>query len=177
LGDIDLKDFLKHYIKEKRGKVLLENGEEVGFHDGAVFHTLGERHGFTITKKSPNDGPYYIISKDVKKNTIIVSQKHSSKSTNISLLGNFSARPSRPAQNFSPSVLVIQDTNWISRIPDENKYFTAQIRYHGELLSCKIKITAKTGAEIIFKNSVLAASGQSVVLYDGEICLGGGVIV
>ncbi|MBI3888790.1 tRNA 2-thiouridine(34) synthase MnmA [Candidatus Nomurabacteria bacterium] len=52
LGAVDLKEFLKHYIKSKKGKVLNENGEEIGYHDGAVFYTLGERHGFTITKKS-----------------------------------------------------------------------------------------------------------------------------
>ena len=67
LGAVDLKDFLKHYIKEKKGRVLNERGEEIGFHNGAVFHTLGERHGFTITKKNPNDGAYYVVGKDVKK--------------------------------------------------------------------------------------------------------------
>src|SRR5260221_290847 len=56
LGAVDLKEFLKHYIKPKKGKVLNEKGETIGFHDGAVFYTLGERHGFTITQKSPKDG-------------------------------------------------------------------------------------------------------------------------
>ena len=51
-----------------------ETGKEIGFHDGAVFHTLGERHGFTITQKSPTDGAYYIVSKDIKKNILYVSQ-------------------------------------------------------------------------------------------------------
>src|SRR6185295_7090368 len=74
LGAVDLKDFLKHYIKEKKGKVLNEKGEEIGFHDGVVLHTLGERHGFTITKKSPTDGPYYVVAKDIKKNVLFVSQ-------------------------------------------------------------------------------------------------------
>jgi len=62
LGAINLKQFLKHYIKEKKGKVILASpeagngGEEViGYHNGVVFYTLGERHGFIITKKGPND--------------------------------------------------------------------------------------------------------------------------
>src|SRR3989338_4408119 len=61
LGDVDLKKFLKHYIKSKKVPVLLapsagdEKGEKIGYHDGVFFHTLGERHGFTITKKNPND--------------------------------------------------------------------------------------------------------------------------
>ena len=70
LGSVDIKDFLGHYIKQKKGKVLNELGEEIGYHNGAVFFTLGERHGFVISKKSPNDRPYYVISKDIKKNTI-----------------------------------------------------------------------------------------------------------
>src|SRR6202008_1854292 len=74
LGPVDLKEFLKHYIKEKKGKVINKPGETIGYHFGVVFHTLGERHGFTITKKSPHDGPYYIVNKNIKKNILTVSQ-------------------------------------------------------------------------------------------------------
>ncbi len=164
LGDIDLKDFLKHYIKEKRGKILLENGEEIGFHDGAVFHTLGERHGFTITKKGPNDSAYYIVGKDVKKNILVVSQN-----------------PSQPSpyqgEGEGGVIKKLDNVNFISGIPNENKNYTAQIRYHGEFLDCKIKITGKTTVEVIFEKPVLVAGGQSVVFYDKDICLGGGVII
>src|SRR3990167_4638929 len=52
MGKIDVKEFLKHYIKPKRGNVLNEEGEVVGTHDGAMFFTLGERHGFEITQKT-----------------------------------------------------------------------------------------------------------------------------
>lgn len=181
LGAIDLKEFLKHYIKEKKGKVLDVKGVEIGYHNGAVFHTLGERHGFTITQKSPNDKPYYVIAKDIKKNILVVSQEksHVSKNTNISLLGNFSARLSQPAQGFYKHdfSLAIKNTNWINKIPDIKKEYTAQIRYHGEFLSCFIKIlNNKDTAEITFCKPVMVASGQSVVVYDKNICLGGGVI-
>ena len=71
LGAVDLKEFLKHYIKFKKGKVCDEKGEVIGHHEGAVFYTLGERHGFTITKKKSTDGPYYIVGKDIKKNTLL----------------------------------------------------------------------------------------------------------
>ena len=74
LGAVDLKEFLKHYIKEKKGKVLNEKGEKIGFHDGAVFHTLGERHGFTITKKSPTDGAVLYNRQRYKKKYFNVSQ-------------------------------------------------------------------------------------------------------
>lgn len=170
LGAVDLKEFLKHYIKEKEGKVLNIKGEEVGYHDGAVFYTLGERHGFTIIKKTPTDGAYYVVGKDIKKNILIVSQN--SKTPNSNILKNYR----------------IENTNWISEVP-EKKNYTAQIRYHGELLHCKVvcqrpslthlsKTVFDTGiAEVIFSKSVMVAPGQSCVVYDKDICIGGGVVV
>ena len=180
LGAVDLKDFLKHYIKEKKGKVVNEKGEKIGFHDGAVFHTLGERHGFTITKKSPNDGAYYVVGKDIKKNILYVSQNKNfvEKSTDIFLLKNSScSRQSRSQVSFKQNFcLKLIDVNWINGIPKDNKDYTVQIRYHGEFLSCKIKNISKTKAEVIFQKPILVAPGQSCVIYDKDICLGGGVI-
>ena len=162
LGEVDLKEFLKHYIKPKGGKVVNEKREVIGHHNGVVFHTLGERHGFVITKKSPNDGPYYVIGKDIKKNILIVSQNK-----NI------------PRQDLGESVS-IKNTNWIAEIPEQNKNYIAQIRYHGEFLSCKVKCStpsvAQSVAQIIFTKPVLVAAGQSCVLYDKDVCLGGGVV-
>lgn len=158
LGAVDLKEFLKHYIKPKKGKVVNEKGEVIGHHEGAVFHTLGERHGFTITKKGPNDGAYYVVAKDIKKNILIVSQE----------------------QNYHSKVgadIRIENTNWISGIPTEDKKYTAQIRYHGELLSCQIKIPRQGLGTIKFEKPILVAAGQSIVIYDKDICLGGGVVV
>src|SRR3989344_1380959 len=74
LGKLNVKDFLKHYIKEKPGKVLDQDGKIIGKHSGAVFFTLGERHGFKIFQKSPNEQPRYIVGKDLKKNILVVSQ-------------------------------------------------------------------------------------------------------
>ena len=159
LGAIDLKDFLSHYIKEENGKVLNEKGEEIGFHNGAVFHTLGERHGFTVIKKSPTDKPYYIIGKDIERNILTVSQDKELNHSHI-------LKNTR-----------IENMNWISEIPQPEKNYTAQIRYHGEFLECKIKAISKYEAEIIFTKSVLVAPGQSVVVYDDEVCLGGGVVI
>ncbi|MEI7765095.1 MAG: tRNA 2-thiouridine(34) synthase MnmA [bacterium] len=160
LGAVDLKDFLKHYIKEKKGKVLNRDGEEVGYHGGVVFFTLGERHGFTITKKNSDDTPYYVIDKNIKKNILYVSKDKNS-------LEN----------NFFSSSFELNNTNWINKFPNMNKEYTAQIRYHGELLHCKINMKNKTKVEIIFAKPTQIASGQSVVIYDGDICIGGGVIV
>lgn len=162
LGAVDLKEFLKHYIKSKKGKVINELGEEIGYHDGAVFHTLGERHGFTITKKTPKDGAYYIVGKNVKKNILYVSQNKN---------------PYTTIYRSNSTKINLKNINWISEIPKLNKIYTAQIRYHGEFLPCKIKIKSKTKTEIIFPKPVLVASGQSCVIYDDDVCLGGGVVV
>lgn len=160
LGDIDLKEFLKHYIKSKKGIVKNEKDEEIGEHDGVEFITLGARHGFTITKRTPNDKPYYVVDKDVEKNILYVSQdKKNSKLNN-------------------KKEIELIDTNWISESLEINKNYTAQIRYHGEFLNCKLsKMSFDTKQmTVIFEKPVLVAGGQSVVIYDKNIVLGGGIV-
>ncbi len=161
LGDLDLKQFLEHYIPSVRGDVLNTEGEVIGYHDGAIFLTLGERHGFTITKKTPNDGRYYILAKDIEKNTIVVSNKQEATQEKHS--------------NILPNV-GISKCSWVLGVPEESKKYTAQIRYHGEFLPCVIQNIKNNSAEIIFEKSVLVAKGQSIVVYDDNVCLGGGIV-
>ncbi|MDQ3245106.1 MAG: tRNA 2-thiouridine(34) synthase MnmA [bacterium] len=175
LGEIDLKDFLKHYIEEKRGEVKNEKGEVIGHHDGVVFITLGARHGFTITVKTPDDKPYYVVAKDVQKNILHVSQKKNLKNSPAFALGGKKTGDQR-LLNFSNSSLRLTNCNWISETPQEKQNYTAQIRYHGEFLPCQIKNIKGATSEIIFKNPQLIAPGQSVVLYYGDTVLGGGVV-
>ena len=183
LGAVDLKDFLKHYIKEKRGNVINQDGEIIGYHNGAVFHTLGERHGFTITEKSPNDGAYYVVDKDVKKNILYVSKdKIFLRSQNSKKLLSHDPHSNLDAVNQRNIAYVTESTslnfvNWISEIPKINKKYTCQIRYHGEFLSCKIVCESKAFAKVIFEKQTRVASGQSCVFYDKNTCLGGGVVV
>ncbi len=179
LGAIDLKEFLKHYIKPKKGKVFDIKGNEIGYHNGAVFYTLGERHGFVITEKSPSDGAYYVIEKDVKNNVLIVSQDKKILLSHVShsvLKTSDRALDANDAESTS-FCLALENVNWINKTGEENKKYTAQIRYHGEFLPCKIKIKEKGEFEIIFEKPVLVAAGQSCVLYDKDVCLGGGVVV
>ncbi len=180
LGAVDLKDFLKHYIKVKKGKVLDEAGKEIGYHDGVVFHTLGERHGFTITKKNPNDGAYYVIGKDVKKNILYVSQNpkqllfHDSHPNLETIKENTVTYAEKStALGFAK----LNNTNWILEIPKPEKNYTAQIRYHSEFLPCKIVCEKRASAKVIFNKPILVARGQSCVIYDKNVCLGGGVVV
>jgi tRNA-specific 2-thiouridylase len=151
IGDINMKEFLSHYIEEKQGDVLNEKGEVIGVHQGALFHTLGERHGFTITQKGANDEPYYVVAKNIEDNTITVSQNPQS-------------------QKLSNKVTL---TDYVWREELKNKKYTAQIRYHGEQKSC----TVKESGEIVFDEPDFSlANGQSVVVYDGDVCIGGGIL-
>lgn len=152
LGDVDMKDFLKHYIDEVPGEVINEQAEVIGTHDGVWFHTLGERHGFTITKKTTNESPYYVIGKDIKHNRLIVSHE------------------SVPQYTSAQQTVVLRDSNWVI-IPDASTTYTAQIRYHGECIPA-----VYTDAGIILEYKGVIAYGQSLVLYEGDVLVGGGVI-
>lgn len=158
LGKFDMKDFLAHYIKEKKGKVLNDIGEVIGNHNGAIFLTIGQRHGFEITKKTTSSKPMFVIEKDLKKNTITVSEN--------------------PLQDKNESKEIeIWKVNWTGRVePDTKKKYSARIRYRQPLFSCKIK-NLGTDYTISFDESQKSiSSSQSLVIYDGEICLGGGII-
>lgn len=165
IGKIDFKDFLKHYIKEHGGEVLNTRGEIIGEHDGVEFLTIGERRGFRITKKGTNDPTYYIISKDILKNTLTVSDH----------------KPELVPQ----SKVNIANVNWCASIPLENKIYEVRLRYRAEKNKCKIilneanenRTNHKDLIQIIMLDKVSSvALGQSAVIYDDEICIGGGII-
>jgi tRNA-specific 2-thiouridylase len=159
IGKIDIKEFLSHYIEPKKGDVLNENGEVVGNHDGSIFLTLGERHGFTITKKTADDAPYYVVARDIKKNTVTVSHRFHQKSLDLDI-----------------KKYILESVNWIAGTPYPEKEYGARIRHLGELLPCTVQ-TKKGATEIVFKRGPTVASGQSIVLYDRDECLGGGIVL
>jgi tRNA-specific 2-thiouridylase len=161
LGKLDMAEFLEHFEKKKRGDVVNEEGEIIGYHDGAIFHTLGARHGFTIIKKGANDKPYFVIAKDIIANTLTVSHKEKG-----SLKGK------------GGQTLILENVNWISGdVPDAGKIYSARTRYRAELFACKIlSDSGKTTVEFLDPQEP-SAPGQSLVVYNKERCLGGGAIV
>ncbi|MCK5022240.1 MAG: tRNA 2-thiouridine(34) synthase MnmA [Candidatus Pacebacteria bacterium] len=164
VGKVDMKEFLERFIPRKKGNVLNQKGETIGEHDGVYYYTLGQRHGFEITKKRIDDKAYYIIRKDFEKNTLIVSD-------------NQSPEVEPPEIGVKGGGIELSNVNWISgKSPDINKKYLARIRYRQSLLLCNLK--EKEGKLIINfdKTQKTASEGQSVVIYDGDICLGGGVI-
>jgi tRNA-specific 2-thiouridylase len=159
IGKIDIKDFLKNYIKEKKGKVLNEAGKKIGEHDGVFYLTIGQRHGFKITEKTPSDSPYYIINKDIKNNTITVSQD------------------SRKVIDSESKIVKLEKVNWtLGIIPDLSKTYSARIRYRQPLEECQIVKSGKNFELHFTKSQKAITPGQSAVIYNGEICLGGGII-
>lgn len=166
VGMIDLKDFLKRFIPEEKGKVLNEEGNIIGEHDGSYYFTIGQRHGFLVTKKTPDDRPYFVVSKDTEKNIIIVSQNLQTE------------------KNLDKKELTISSINWISgEKPDLTKKYQARIRYRQPLQDCKIEIfensmkNKESLVKVVFDSPQKSiSSGQSLVVYDKETCIGGGII-
>lgn len=155
LGEVDMKEFLGHYIDEKPGVVLNEAGKVIGEHDGVWFYTLGERHGFRITEKDTNRTPYYIVAKDVAANTITVS----------------AAAKKEAAYAEGKVTVSLRDMNWFIE-PKEGEQYTAQIRYHGELLPAEIK----DGKTVVLTCNEAIPLGQSLLVYKDDVVIGGGVI-
>ena len=159
VGKLDMKDFLAHFMIEKEGSVLNEQGQTIGIHRGAYFYTLGERRGFTITQKTTEDTPYYIIAKDLPENTITVAHK------------------AKIAFDSARTEIKITDSSFCRGVfPDVNNNYEARVRYHGEATSCTLKFSENDELTVHFKKPVVVDRGQSVVFYDKGECLGGGVV-
>jgi tRNA-specific 2-thiouridylase len=152
VGTIDIKTLLKNYIDEKEGNVLNEKDEVIGRHTGVMFYTIGERHGFTVTKKTTEDAPYFVIAKDIEKNTITVSH-HEPKEKN-------------------GEIVTLEKTNWTQTIKT-GEIYEARARYRAPL--AKVEVINEREMKVV-GGDLTKASGQSLVLYDGNICIGGGII-
>ncbi|HEX2792252.1 MAG TPA: tRNA 2-thiouridine(34) synthase MnmA [Candidatus Paceibacterota bacterium] len=151
LGQVSVEDFLKEKFGEAPGAAFDEEGKEIGTHNGALLHTIGER----IHLENALPGPWYVVRKDAEANALTVSRSR--------------------AERRSEATIGIRQANWLSEpIPDE--MLSAQYRYHGPKVAGKLSadrssfIPAAPLAEAL-------ASGQSLVLYRGERCIGGGIIV
>ena len=153
LGPVDLEEFLGHYIDLKEGDVLNTKGEIVGTHSGSELYTMGQRHGFIINEKDTEREPYYVVSKDIEKNIIIVSHEPNDK-------------------DFNKKEVSLDGVNWITNAPEEGKEYTARFRHRGELYSCTVSDNV-----VVFKEPQYGlARGQSLVLFDKTECIGGGIV-
>lgn len=153
VGTIDMKTLLKNYIQEKEGEVVNENGEVIGYHEGVTFYTIGERHGFVVTEKSTEDTPYFIVSKNFEKNQLVVAHKK--------------------REEEKGEEIRLESVNWTGDVIS-GKVYEARARYRAPL--ARIQAVNATTFTIV-DGELMKTSGQSLVVYDGKSCIGGGIIV
>lgn len=148
-----IKEFLSQYVETEPGAIVDSNGKEIGTHDGAIFYTIGQRHGLNVG----GGLPYYVTQKDMDKNIIYVT-------TNLN-----------DASLWFGSVS-ITDLHWLNDSPKSNKSYKAQLRYRGPLVNCKIQIEGGIAMLALKDQQRGLAAGQSAVIYDKDRIVGGGII-
>ena len=153
IGEVNIKDFLMKRLPIKQGEVVDLNGEVIGEHEGIWFYTIGQRHGFKLSKYFGI--PLYVVGKNVEKNQIIVGF----------------------IKDTSKSEFYATDLNFISDLPEEEKEYSFRIRHLGEFYKGKIEFITKEKLKISLSTDAFGvAEGQSAVIYDGDVVLGGGII-
>ncbi len=154
VGKIRLNDFLTQKIKPKPGKIIDIKGNILGEHNGIFRYTIGQRQGLKIG----STGPYYVVSKDLPTNSIVVTNNPKDR-----------ALQTRSVQ--------ISDVNWINKPKKFPSHLKGRFRHQQALQDLTIQIAVNGIYDVEFKTPQLAvASGQSLVLYKGRECLGGGII-
>jgi tRNA-specific 2-thiouridylase len=155
LGQIDMKEFLKEHIETHKGDVLDMDGNVIGEHDGAVLYAIGERHGFTIFKNTQNQDRLYIVKKDITNNTITVG-------THVKMDSNID-------KHILIKNVVLRDSIDIIK--------TCRLRYRQEKINIKKIVKEHSYYKVELEKPEMYSAGQSIVFYDGEVCVGGGVMM
>jgi len=160
IGERKFKDFLSRYLPARPGNIVSSEGELLGEHQGLMFHTIGQRQGLGIGGIRDSSGePWYVVGKDLPRNELIVAQGKN-----------------HPA--LFRSALRATDLHWISgSAPRTPLACHARIRYRQPDQACEIPELGAAGCTVRFATPQRAVTpGQAVVLYQGELCLGGGTI-
>lgn len=156
LGEINYSDFVRHHLGEKEGDIInQENGEVIGRHKGYWFHTIGQRHGLDLS-----GGPWYVVDKDVSKNIVYVSHrlkmhKMERKEFKVSDLHSLASALS----------------------PLHSHLCTVKVRHGAREYPCELTLDGDKGHVKLLEDVERGiAPGQFAVFYDGEVCLGSGII-
>lgn len=158
IGERRFKDFLEQYLPAQPGDIETVDGEVIGTHDGLMFHTLGQRQGLKIGGlKNHSEAPWFVAKKDLQRNVLIVVQ-----GTEHPLLYS--------------KTLTVSDLFWINQPVTTPFSCHAKVRYRQPDQACRVE-KSEHGYHIHFREPQRAVTpGQSIVLYQDERCLGGGVI-
>lgn len=160
IGERKFKTFLQNYLGTKPGNIESVDGKIIAKHDGLMYYTIGQRQGLGIGgNKGHLEAPWYVVDKDINRNVLIVAQGHD--------------HPRLYANQ-----LICSQLNWIQgEIPDLKKEYTAKIRYRQAAQTCQLIKKADQEFIVNFEKSQRAITpGQSIVFYNNEVCLGGGII-
>ncbi|MBI2463358.1 tRNA 2-thiouridine(34) synthase MnmA [Candidatus Peregrinibacteria bacterium] len=153
LGKLKFKEFLRYHLGEREGDIIeFESDKKVGNHRGYWFYTPGQRKDIGLSR-----GPWYVVSKDPASNRIFVSRNYHS--------------TEKKRNDF-----LVSSLHWISRIPEKTE-LSVKLRHGPKKYNAHIKWLPDGMAKIVIDgNDQGIASGQFAVFYDGEICLGSGII-
>ncbi|MCT8608563.1 tRNA 2-thiouridine(34) synthase MnmA [Glaesserella parasuis] len=160
IGERKFKDFLARYLPAQAGDIKTVDGQVIGRHDGLMYHTLGQRKGLGIGGvKGASENAWYVVEKDLVNNVLIVAQGQD----NSALLS---------------SGLIASQLHWVGRQPIREKLrCTVKTRYRQADILCEIQPLDDETIRVIFDEPQIAVTpGQSAVFYQGEVCLGGGII-
>jgi tRNA-specific 2-thiouridylase len=160
IGERNFREFLERYLPRDPGDMKTPDGRAIGRHQGLMYYTLGQRQGLGIGgQKGGSEDPWFVAAKDMATNTLVVVQGHD-----------------HPL--LKRTTLAAGQLNWIAgAAPDPARPYTAKTRYRQTDAACRITHLDDTTLELEFAQPQWAVTpGQSVVLYDGEVCLGGGII-
>ena len=165
IGERPFREFLNRYISKEPGPILDDRGRKLGRHVGLSFYTLGQRQGLGIggvkekgaARGAGEHAPWFVARKELDKNVLRVVQGHD----HPWLLSHR---------------LVAQDTSWCAGHAPAPGSYAAKTRYRQQDAACTLQAVPE-GFALQFPEAQWAVTpGQSAVLYDGEVCLGGGVI-
>ena len=157
VGQVGIREFLSEYVETSPGDIVdQQTGVVVGRHDGAIFYTLGQRHGLNVG----GGLPYYVVGKDMAKNEVYVSRAIDD-------------------ENLWRKELTLADVHWINQ-PPKGDACQIRVRHRAPLIKAEItRVNDDAGEKVTVQLSEpqrAVAPGQSAVIYDGEECLGGGII-
>lgn len=150
VGRVGIREFLSQYVTTRPGDIVeKDTGKVLGRHDGAIFYTLGQRHGLQLG----GGLPYYVVGKDMGRNEVYVSTDLNS-------------------EEMWRHEVRLGALHWIDQPQGDGEY-TVRVRHRAPLVPCRLE-----GDTLILREPQRAvAAGQSAVLYDGQRCVGGGIIV
>jgi tRNA-uridine 2-sulfurtransferase len=160
IGERKFKAFLNEYLPAQPGEMETTEGRVIGQHDGLMFYTLGQRQGLKIGgMKDQEEAPWYVVRKDINRNVLVVAQ------------GDH-------AELYKKS-LTAERVHWINSPPkDGHIKMSAKTRYRQPDQACTVELTDHERYKVTFNEMQRAVTpGQSVVFYQDNICLGGGVII